>query len=180
MTMSTVLASVGKLLLALASGGIGYYLGRRSKIDDLRLAEVHRLVREISVTLQNLHTGTQTLARWFRSNFAAMPSVADGVGRFRQHADGMYAAEKVAIEKLDNDRAGLGELLKQSRVYLPEELCGDVAAYLETCSFAYSQVWLFFDTYLESLFENLLDEEKALQRTRLQKRIMKGLRKAAS
>jgi len=168
------------VLVAIISGAATYWWGKRAKIDDIRIKRVHALVETMSIAFLGVHRGMERLASWFESNFKNLNSIAEGVDRFRQGVDTIYASKKDEIEQLAKDKATLGSLVTQGQVYLPEKLLNDLAAYMETCSFHYSNVWPLFDTYLEELFENILDIEKRSARARLEQKIMKGFRRVRS
>jgi hypothetical protein len=178
--MESVAEKLLLVLLAIVSGGVTYWWGKRAKIDEIRIRRVHDLVEQISVTFQDVHGGMERLGNWFESNFKNLNSVAEGVERFRELADTTYAAKKDDLEQLAKAKATLSSLVKQGQVYLPEKLLNDLTAYMETCSFQFSNVWPLFDTYLEGLFANILNQEKRSARTRLEEKVMKKLRKVRS
>lgn len=178
--MESVGETLGLVLVVIISGAASYWWGKRAKIDEIRIQRVHELVEKMSVAFLDVHRGMERLASWFESNFKNLNSIAEAVDRFREGADTIYASKKDDIEQLAKDKATLGTLVKQGQVYLPERLLNDLAAYMETCSFQFSNVWPFFDTYLEGLVENILDPEKRSARARLEQNIIKRFRRVRS
>jgi hypothetical protein len=167
------------IAIALVTGWFSYLWGKRSKIDEVRIKKVHELIQSIATSFQIVHALNTRLPKQFHANFDAMKTVEAGVERLKQYGKTIYADDIAAIERQAQERSKLHELMPHASVYLPKALCDDLQAYLDGCAFAYSNVWPLFDTYIESLFENLLDEDKARLREDLAEKIMDGLRKAA-
>lgn len=162
----------------IATGWASYLWGRKAKVDEVRIAKSHELLQSLAVSFQKVHQSNEHLPRWFQSNFELLPSFPARVERLREFASGLYADAVAEIKVLQQEKAKLADLLLQGHVYLPSALCNDVSEYLDACQFGWMNAAV-FDNYLEGLFENLLDETKAAQRSELAKQILSGLTKAA-
>lgn len=174
------------IIALVTSGGMGivtgwasYVWGRKAKVDEVRITKSHELIQSIAVCFQKVHQSNVGLAEWFRSNFELLGSTKAGVARLREFAGGLYADHAAEIKTLEQERGALQELLLQARVYLPKGVTDDLGAYLHSCRFEWSEVVL-FNTYLEGLFENLLDAKASKRRSELATGILQGLRRAGT
>jgi hypothetical protein len=155
---------------------VSYNSGRRAKVDEVRIAKTHELAQSIGDSFQKVHATHEHLPLWFKENFSAV-SFEKGVERMLELRKGLYAERFEEIDHLRKGTFQLRQTLLTARLYLAEPLCRDLDAYIEECRFGWTDA-MFFDTYYQELFTNLLDEGRTTRRAELAKKIMSGLRKA--
>jgi len=182
MPTDEILKTFGPYVLAILGTFVGYYLGRRSKFDDIRIGKGFELAEEVSRLFQDVAELETSLFEFYRINFAEREdgyrqSVEDAVDSFLRLKP-MYRVRHEEIEKLSKKRERLIRTLKRARLYLDNRTISMMNRYLKLGDFQYmTDGGVMTNTYHLGFFRNLIDPRKHRTRKRLRKAITKRLRK---
>jgi len=155
---------------------VTYKIGKRGKVDDLKIHRRHELVEKLSILLQEDHQTREGLIRQFHRNFAHLERAA--AYEAFETLETLYQDMRASIERCAELKIELRSLSRQIAIYLQEDLLSELNKYLGSTSFTYitDGIGLFINTYGRSFFENLLDETNIKIRNIAYFNILKGLR----
>lgn len=172
---------IGKWVLGglawLISVIITYYIGKKSKVDDIRLKKTYEIAEEVAVLIQKDHHDRELLIEEFNENFGHIPDRKDAVENFHRFPS-LYESMRKEIMGLPEQINKLQDLNRKAAIYFREDLTRKIEDYITMARFTYlTDGGLLFDTYLESFFDNLLDAKRIDQRRVLYKKIIKRLQR---
>lgn len=160
----------------LVSVVVTYRIGKRGKIDDLKIHRRHELVEKLSILLQEDYQTRKGLISQFHSNFDHLER-AEAYDAFEEHYS-LYQGMRASIERCGELKIELRTLSREIAIYIQENLLSELNAYLESTSFTYSTdgFGILINTYGRSFFENLLNETNIETQDSTYSKILKGLR----
>lgn len=160
----------------LVSVVITYQIGKRGKVDDLKIHRRHELVEKLSILLQEDHQTRESLIRQFHSNFKHLER-PEAYEAFEKH-DSLYQGLRTDIERCAELKIELQTLSRETAIYIQEDLLTELNKYLDSTSFTYMTDGFGFliNTYGRSFFDNLLDETNIKIQNAAYSKILKGLR----
>lgn len=155
---------------------VTYHIGKRGKVDDLKIRRRHELVEKLSVLLQEDHQVRKGLNRQFNSNFNHLER-AEAYEAFERH-ESLYQGMRSSIERCSEIKYEMHTLERDIAIYIKEELLLEIEKYINSTTFTYSTDGFGFliNTYGRSFFENLLNEENINIQNTSYSKLMKGLR----
>ena len=155
---------------------ITYHIGKRGKVDDLKIQRRHELVDKLSILLQEDHQTRQTLVAEFNSNFEHLDRV-EAYEAFEKH-ESLYQSMRAGIERCAELKIELRNLSREIAIYINEDLLKEINKYIDSTSFSYMTDGFGFliNTYGRSFFDNLLDTKNIDIQNTTYKKILKGLR----
>jgi len=160
------------------SAVITYELGKRAKIDDLRIKKQHELREQLSIALQQDYQLRESLTRQYKDNFGHLDRRAANEA-FAKH-EGLYQRMRECINDTSETRAKIHSLAQEGSIYLKPKVSELLSKYLEATTFSYTtdgMGGLLINTYYNSFFEKLLDDQSARTRIIPFHEIMNKLRK---
>jgi hypothetical protein len=173
----TTVGLLGAIFTPLLTACLGYYFGKRSKIDDLRIKRRHELAEQLSIAIQKDHKTRENLMQGYKSNFEHLDEMR-AIEAFEKHPN-LYSTMRQQIEQLSESGSQISELGQQGAIYFDVSLPELIDTYNEATNFSFSTDGcggIFFDTYNQAFFSNLLNSERIEIRRRTFKAIMKNLR----
>lgn len=164
----------GALIMAL----VGFFVGRKSKHDDIQIGKRHSFAEGLSVLLQKDFQNRQQLAEGFRLNFSNEVTISEAIKAFHKHQSS-FSGMRTTMQEVQSDVTELEALNRQAAIYMGEKTTRIIDEYISATRFAYATdgVGLIND-FDERFFENLLEKKRAKQLGEAFKKSMKGLRKA--
>jgi len=180
MKLDTEVADLIKWILTglawLVSVVITYHVGKRGKVDDLKIQRRHELVEKLSILLQEDHQTRQTLVAEFNSNFEHLDR-PEAYEAFEKH-ESLYQGMRTGIERCAELKIELRNISREITIYINEDLLGEINKYIDSTSFSYMTDGFGFliNTYGRSFFENLLDKNNLDLQNSAYSKILKGLR----
>jgi hypothetical protein len=153
---------------------IGYSLGRRSKVDDIRIKRAHELMEELAIVIQEDFHDRVYLRREYELNFGHLDSPAEAAHYFEQQ-DVMHDSMRKAMFRVVERRTKIISINQKCALFLPAAITEEVERYVELATLFHISDGI--NPYSESFFTDLLDREKSASREKLFKSIMAGLRK---
>jgi len=155
---------------------VTYQIGKRGKVDDLKIQRRHELVEKLSILLQEDHLVRNGLITEFHSNFDHLER-AGAYEAFERH-ETLYLSMRASIERCAELKIELRTLSREVAIYVPEDLLSELSRYQESTSFTYTTdgLGLLINTYGRSFFENLLDDNNIQIQKSAYSKVMKGLR----
>lgn len=181
MKLDPELASLIKWLL----GGIGwlvsivttYIIGKRGKVDDLKISRRHELIEKLSISLQEDYDNREILMKQFQNNFDHITERAKAYEAFENYQT-LYTDMRALIDKCSQLTTELHSLSREIAIYVKEDLHNELKKYIDSTNFKYTDdggIGLIC-TYYPSFFENLLDESNVRIRRESFSKILKKLR----
>ena len=167
-----VLIAILGILGSILSAFIGYFLGKKKKIDELRLNQAFPRAEEISTLMQDIYHSDISFAEWWKKNFGHLENIQQGINYFEELD--IYRDTGRDIISLHDKRNRLRQHTRIARIYLNQKVLDDIEKYLEIDSFSYSHDGMggiLFTSFWGEFFLNLLDEEKSKERKKLYRRI---------
>lgn len=161
----------------LMSIGITYWIGRRAKIDDIRLKRIYEIAEEIAILIQKDHHERESLLEQFDENFGHIPERRDAYAAVDRFPD-LYQSIRRMMGGLPDQINTLQDLNRTAIIYLDKTLTKLIEEYIAVTRFSYSTDGGFLiNTYIANFFENLQSQEKLNRRRDLHEQIMEKLRK---
>jgi len=118
------------------SNVITYKLGKRAKIDDVKIQKVYEYAEGLAVALQKDHHDREYLVEWYKDSFGHLPTVDAAVAEF-ESLQTLYQSARMIMGELPQHRQEIADLKRKSAIYLDKELLDLIAKYVETTNFKY-------------------------------------------
>jgi len=179
-----MIAELSKIMPQIVTGGfgfltaiVGYFIGKRSKIDDIRIKKTHELVEELSVLIQEDYTDRKSVREQYERSFGHLNGPQEAGLYFDKHYT-LHGSLREIMQRLVERRPKIVETKQRSAVYLTEKVIESVDEYIELTTFTYMTDGIgLIDNYAASFFEHSLDDNKASRREAIYKDVMHRLRK---
>jgi hypothetical protein len=159
---------------------ITYRLGRKSKIDDIRINKLHEYAQIIVSVLSKDFNERKDLVESYERNFNHFDEIEKAVDAFEIHTS-LYKDMRNIIIELPKNIDKLEEKSRNAKIYFDLNLIKDIEGYVKTTRFSYisdGMNGLMFNTYCLSFFKNLLDQENIIKRKKLYDNILSKLRES--
>lgn len=175
--ISQALPQIVTGVFVLLTAVVGYFVGKKSKIDDVRIKKTHELAEELSVLMQEDHRDRNFAREQYDRSFGHLSGPHEAAQYFGQH-EILHGSLRQVIERLMERRPKVVELKDRSAIYLPKRVTDLVDEYIGLTTFEYMTDGIgLIDTFAQSFFEHCLDDQKASRREEIFDEIMRRLRK---
>jgi hypothetical protein len=155
-----------------------YFVGKKSKIDDVRINKMHNFAEELSVLMQEDYRDRKFAREQYDLSFAHVSGAQEAAGCFDQF-DSLYGSLRIVMQMLIERKPRIVEIKNRSAIYLPKRLMDLVDEYIELTNFEYlTDGTGLINTFAESFFEHCLDDHKASRRKEIFDEVLSQLRKA--
>ena len=145
---------IPSLIGALSAIG-AYRIGKREKRDAIELKRQYELGDQISVLFLRIHETYTKLTKKFKADFGHfdLERAAHVYG-----SSPLHKGDIPALERLNDDREQLRDLIKAGRLYLNLDLLNRIEKYVELGDFVYStDGGIMHNSYMEDFVKNLCD-----------------------
>ncbi|MGC2423088.1 MAG: hypothetical protein WA666_01885 [Nitrospirota bacterium] len=137
-----------------------YRRGRKAKIDDIQITKRHQFAEQIAEILQKDFYNRKMLKNGYHENFDHMENFNAAMDSFSKY-ETLYVSMKELIPTLSIDIAQLQTLNMKAAIYLNKATTKDIEDYIEATRFTFHHDGIgIINTFYESFFQNLLDEER--------------------
>lgn len=163
-------------IIGIVASVVTYFIGRRAKIDDMRIKKGHEHAENLVDTFDKLHGSVREVEQFIGKNLTHVSNyveIADIVA-----TQPLYSDIRAAIQAMSDQSSQLQKLLPRSRVYLRKSFVDLFSLYNKTLIIEYmSDGGLgISDEFIEKLLENMNDRTKQSRRARLTESIHSKLR----
>lgn len=155
---AVALTAVGWIL----SNVIVYMIGRRTRVDEIKIKRKFDLAEQLAVALQKDHNSREDFMDWFKANLGHL-DLMEALAAFDQHAGVLYKNTDAKFEALQNTRAEIGKLNMDAVIYFDKSFHEMVNKYMHATEFSYTHDGvggIIFNNYARAFFSNLLDADK--------------------
>jgi len=163
-------------LFELIKSWINYLIGKRTKIDDIKLKEVPSIAKRVSVLFQNVMDDDQYYFNFYHSDaFKYIKNIED-FSRHFENQRGSFYGEYHRIDELIKTREKLKVQLKTARLYLNYDIIEDIQTYLKLDQFWYeTTAYTDNNTFYLEFFRNISDDKNHAMRGKISHRVLKKL-----
>jgi len=163
-------------VLALISSVVAYYIGRRSKIDDLKIKKGFELIEDISNLFHDIAGSEEFFYDFYERNYGHMPDIGQAIDNFERQKL-LFKQDYEHIEDLGKKRNELYNKLRVGVLYLNNNILEKMREYLDIGLFSYCHDCAnFINEYYLEFFKNIIDRNNHEKRVILQKSILKDMK----
>lgn len=164
-------------VFGLLAAVVGYFVGKQSKIDDVRIKKTHEFAEELSVLMQEDYRDRKFAREQYDRSFGHLDGPQEAAHYFGKH-DNLHSSLREVMQRLIERRPKIVEVKDRSAIYLPERVTDLVDEYIGLTTFEYMTDGIgLIDTFAQSFFAHSLDDQKALRRKTIFDEVMRRLRK---
>jgi hypothetical protein len=175
-----LLQAIGPAVIAIAvplvTAAVGYYFGRRAKIDEARIAKAFEVGEEVGRLFLRVSGIEAYLHQFFEINFSkpsgGLSLTLEETIDILERREAQYGEQYAALKELGEKRSELIDALSRSHLYLDHKTVARIEEYLDLGEFRFTtDGGIMTNTWLLEFFRNLMDPAKAAKRGKLYKSI---------
>ncbi len=162
----TFLQILVPVLAVIISSIVGFYQGKKRKINDVKIEKGFEIAESLSDALITVNEEIDYLIEFYVRQYGTKAYNPENVDNIIRRLDGIFYPEKTSLNRIDSS---VVVILKNSRIidlYTKNNLRLDLKVYLDHISFDSTQ-GIGFDDYLFKMFELFLTEDFVVKKNKL-------------
>lgn len=128
------------LITIIVSGIIGYYLGKRKQILDIKINKGFEKAEDISRFINTIEENINSLIITYKLNYKTEKYDLRALENYENRMDTIFESEKVKFSEYQDSIVSLNDLRKVIGVYTSENLADNIKNYLDCLTFEHSDL----------------------------------------
>jgi len=154
----------------------GYFLGKRGKIDSVRIEKGFELSETISNSARIINDNIDYLIEFYERTYNTNKFDPNHVANFQDHLNGLYENELTVIREIDEHVTVLEAASRKIDLYTKNSLSQDIINFRMHISFEYAD-GIGVTEYFQSMYERFLCDDFKDQKDELFNTIDSKLKK---